>query len=169
MKRVLLVLMFTVLVLSPVFAVEKTGFTDLKPKIAVGCSVIGNSASVRIWPTDNLGLELSIALSLAKDYVNLPLTAAMLFPVLEKGNFAVNVAPGIGFTYTQSNAQLSSFTFSAGANILLEMAIPIISENLTIGSGIGAWFSVSSSTGTTTVAPRLELITVSPVMLRYYF
>lgn len=175
MKRVLLLLFVTVFVLSPVFAEEKTGFTDLKSKIAIGCSVTGSSASVRFWPSDNLGVELSAGLSFANNYVHVPISAAMLFPIMEKGNFALNIAPGIGFSYTMSSSTVSGFSFSAGADLMVEMALPIISENLSIGSAIGAWFAFASSTNSalptnqTTTSFNVDLVTVSPVVLRYYF
>ena len=176
MKKVLMVLLVTVLALSPVFAAEKTGFTDLKSKIAIGCSVTGSSASVRLWPSDNLGVELSAGLSFTyvgnSGYATVPISAAMLFPILEKGNFALNVAPGIGFKYVSTSIS-SGFVFSAGADLMIEMALPIISENLSIGSGIGAWFAFSSttisSTSNTTTGVNIDLVTVSPVVLRYYF
>ena len=175
MRKVLMVLLVTVLALSPVFAAEKTGFTDLKSKIAIGCSVTGSSASVRFWPSDNLGVEASIGLAVSDDEVSIPLSAAMLFPIMEKGNFAINIAPGIGFSYIRSVAgafTTSGFTFSAGADLMLEMALPIISSDLSIGSGIGAWFTFGSSS-TNSVANdgnwSINLVTVSPVMLRYYF
>ena len=171
MKKALFVLSALVFVLSPVFAAEKNGFTDLKSKIAIGCSVTGSGASVRLWPTDQLGMEFSAGLSAANNYVSVPLSAQMLFPMLEKGNFAINVAPGIGFAYTQSNSSTSGFSFSAGADLMLEMALPIISENLSIGSAIGAWFAFSSSTttGITSTGFNVNLVKVSPVVLRYYF
>jgi hypothetical protein len=91
--------------------------------------------------------------------------------MLEKGNFAINVAPGIGFAYTQSSSSASGFEFSAGADLMLEMALPIISENLSVGSAVGVWFAMSSSTinRATSTGLNIDLIKVSPVVLRYYF
>jgi hypothetical protein len=173
MKRFVIAATVLATAFSAVFAAEKTGFTDLKSKIAIGCSVTGSGASVRLWPTDNLGMEFSVGLSADTNLnsISVPLSAQMLFPILEKGNFAVNVAPGIGFAYTQSSASTNGFKFSAGVDVMLEMALPLISENLSIGSGIGAWFAVSSSStrGTTTTGFNVNLITVNPVMVRYYF
>jgi hypothetical protein len=171
MKKVILVLLATVFALSPVFAADKSGFTDLKSKIAIGCSVTGSGASVRLWPTDQLGMEFSAGFSAATNYIKVPLSAQMLFPMLEKGNFAINVAPGIGFNYTQSSADASGFSFSAGADLMLEMALPIISENLSVGSAVGAWlaFTSSTTTGKTSTGFNVNLITVSPVVIRYYF
>ena len=146
MKKFLLLLLVPVLVLSSVLTAEKTGFTDLKTKLAVSCSVTGNNASFRFWPTDTMGLEFSTSPSIGNDYINFPLSAKMLLPIFEKGNFAINLAPAIAFAYIKNNAISSNFTFGFGAVLLLEMAIPMISENLSIESGIGAGFSVLSST-----------------------
>lgn len=172
MKKFLLLLLVPVLVLSSVLTAEKTGFTDLKTKLAAGCSVTGNNASFRFWPTDTMGLEFSTGPSIGKDYINFPLSAKMLFSILEKGNFAINLAPAINFTYTKSNAFASSFIFGFGAALLLEMAIPMISENLSIESGIGAGFSVISSTVVgipSTTDFIVNIVTVSPLIIRYYF
>ena len=171
MRKILFVLLAFVLALSPVFAGDKNGFTDLKSKIAVGCSVTGSGVSMRLWPTDNLGLEFTAGLSAASNYVRVPISAQLLFPMLEKGNFAINAAPGIGFNYLHSSAATSGFSFSAGGDLMLEMALPIISENLSIGSGVGVWFAFSSSTtnGTTTTDFNVNLLSVTPVYIRYYF
>lgn len=172
MKRVLIAAVVFGVFFGTAFAAEKTDFTDLKSKIGIGCSVTGSGASVRIWPTDDLGAEFTIGLRVAADYVNLPVSAVMLFPLLKKGNFSIIAAPGLGFTYLKSSAVSSGFIVAIGANLLLEMELPMISDNLSIGSGIGASFNINSTA--VTGAPSsttfdIDLVTVKPLFIRYYF
>jgi hypothetical protein len=176
MKKVVIVCFVLASFFTCAFAAEKSGFAELKSKISAGCSVTGSSASVRIWPTDNLGLELSAGLALTKDGTNLPVQVQMIFPLAENGNFALNLAPGMGITYTNTKANTNiisnGYSLSVGADLIFELALPMISENLSIGSGIGAWFGYTSTSivnGTTTPVFNADIVRVTPVVIRYYF
>ncbi|MCE5299807.1 MAG: hypothetical protein LLG37_02900 [Spirochaetia bacterium] len=172
MLKKLIVVALVLAVALPVFAAEKGGYSALlKDKQSLGCGVTGGYASYRIWPSDDFGIQGSVGLSLGENYVSMPLTIAALFPVFEAGNFAIIAAPGITFGYTSVAENTSTVEFGAGADVLFEVALPVISNALSIGSGIGLWLGMNANNygGTSNSSFFLNALTVTPVYVRYYF
>lgn len=193
MKKALVVVLALVFACSSAFAASKARkeADPHKEKISVGFDAFNQTADVRVWASDSLGLEVSAGLgySSINTTLGLNLGAGVLLPVAE-GDVNFYIVPGIGIqtigdkdefgtgNYTNS----TTITLIFGAALKMEVYLDVISRNLSIGSSVGAGLGIglnSSSTtvgGTTTANPSSTSVGfgivngwVSPLNIRYYF
>ena len=192
MRKVLIALLVVVFACSSVFAASKAKKADdpHKEQLSAGFDVINRAVDVRLWASDGLGIEINAGLDFNSDDTELGLNvgAGVLLPLAE-GEVNFYLVPEIGLSSRgykigddDNYVAYSNIGLSAGAMLKIEVFLPAISKDLSIGSGVGAGLIInllSSKTtvgGTTTQNPSSTEVSfgivngwVQPLVIRYYF
>jgi hypothetical protein len=157
MKKIMAIVLTALFMCTGLFAAkldnsDNSDFTTLKEKISLGFDVTQNEVSLRLWPNNSIGMQVSTGLNVDGKSYTFNLGGGMVMPMKETGNFAINLIPGLKFGYYNSGDDngysTSSLSFLGGAELDFEMLLTGISKDLSIASGVGAWIGIRSNTVT---------------------
>ncbi len=188
MKKLLAVVLCLMVSVSLFAAAEeKSDFTPLKDKLSLGFNFSAQEVSLRLWPTDSIGVQATAGFQMYGNSMSFGLGGGMVIPMKEKGSLAFNLIPGLKFNYANSwgtrpvtdiKYSDSTIDFMGGAEFEVALLLSAISDKLSIASGIGFWLGVnieSHTEDTTTTSEThfvLDLaksIGVKVLEIRYYF
>lgn len=151
--------------------------SPLKEKTSVSVDAFNQQAAVRIWASNKMGIDISAGIGFASNPTtfNFNLGAGLVFPMTETERLNVYIVPGlnIGFSKTSITvgivtSDVSIFALTAGAGIELEGFI--VPEVLSIGSSVGVFIGIQSSSGNTSfIFDAARGIGIKPLIVRFYF
>jgi hypothetical protein len=151
--------------------------SPLKEKTAIGVDVFGQTASMRIWASNKMGIDFSAGLGFSSNPTtfNFNLGAGLVFPMTETERLNVYIVPGLNIGFLKNSitvgtvtSEVSIFALTAGAGIELEGFI--VPEVLSIGSSVGVFIGIQSSEGNTSfIFDAARGIAIKPLIVRFYF
>jgi hypothetical protein len=185
MKKLLLVLAALVIGAGFVFAEEAEKLD--KEKKALGFSPFKNEVSMRFWPSETLGIDVIGGITYEsgdESNFNLQVAGNIVLPVFEQGIMSFNMLPGLrfGFDRTAITAGIdvtnTKLTFAGTFGFEFEVLLKGLTEDVTIGSNVGAAIGMKSTTFATPddsetetgfVALLASDFAINPIYIRYYF
>jgi hypothetical protein len=151
---------------------------SFKGKLAVAVDIFNRGASLRLWPANNLGIDISAGLNYQSGNsgaFGINLGGNLVFPMLEVDRFALYVTPGLKLNYLKQSvpAGVSTFDFLAGAG--LEFEAFIVEKTFSLGGSVGGLLGIRSispdngSSSTSFIFCLASDIAVIPLIARFYF
>jgi hypothetical protein len=168
MKKTLMVLLLVLASAAAAFSAEaSTLIGDLKQKESLGFDLTNSAIVYRVWANDKVGLDLTGGFLMNGNDSTTTLGAGMVSPLMESDNFAINLIPGLKFSYG-SGASVLTLDGGVGAEFMLVLSG--ISKNLTLSSEAGVYIGISTSNSKTNLlVAAAKDFALSPVIIRYYF
>lgn len=184
MKKFLIAAAALLIAAGVVFAEE--GKLD-KSKKALGFSPFKNEVSMRFWPSETLGLDIIGGVTFSSgDESNLNIQAAgdIVMPVFSDGMMSFNMLPGLRFGFNRNaitpgtDVITTEFVFAGTFGMEFEVLLKGLSEDVTIGSSVGAAIGMKSTTVTIGSDSETETgfvallasdFAINPIYIRYYF
>ena len=168
MKKALMAMLLVLASAAAAFsAPASTLIGDLKQKQSLGFDLTNSELVYRIWANEKVGLDISGGFSMNGSDSTTALGAGMVSPLMENDNFAINLIPGLKFTYGSGTSIL---TLDGGVGAEFMLVLSGISKDLTLSSEAGVYIGISTSNSKTNLLiAAAKDFALSPVIIRYYF
>jgi hypothetical protein len=149
----------------------------LKEKISVALDVFNQSASMRFWATNHLGIDVTAGfnyMGLGNDLstYGFKLGGGVVLPMMESEHLNINIVPGLSIATSSDAAKTSYFTFLASGGLEFESFIVrdvfSISSRVSVGLGINSTTPNGGSGSSGLMFGLADSFAVTPLIVRYY-